>query len=143
MSNKAKVIAVLVLVAVAFLAGFIPQYLNARSAGQQRQSLEEQVRLSRLRDLNSYMFLEVSRNNYGTAAEYATRFFREVRTWLGESPAPGVRAALERAAARQDEITAGLAKADPAVRTPVQEMLEEMLRRSPELGEAPAAAQVP
>jgi hypothetical protein len=139
--RTAIVIASVVLILAAFLAGFWPQYQRAgqfeSELATQRERvriLEANQRLAAAAHLASAMFLESSKLNYGVASEMAGEFFSRVRTLIGEATDPTVRHELEEIAAKRDSVVAALAKGDAAVQTDMRDILQRMLaiaRRQP------------
>jgi hypothetical protein len=115
----------LVLLAV-FLLGFLPQYINVNRLTQQVAALQWQNRIGTARDLIGLAFLEVSNNNFGVASSHASAFFTQLRALIDSAPEPAQREALQQLLSRQDSVISGLAKADPAVRTQLQEMMVQM-----------------
>lgn len=128
-------LAIGVLLAV-FLLGYVPSCQSARqvetqraqlqqqldSAATQRAQLEQQLRLARLHSQLGMLSFEVNRNNYTEAANYSTGFFNALRTYIDNSSAGAAREKLQTIAARRDEITAQLAKAEPAVKEKIAQM---------------------
>lgn len=129
----------LVLLLVGFLAGFIPQYLKTRHVSQQATDAKQQLdacrasaTMSQLRDTGTMLYLEVTRKNYGTAAEYSSRLFERIQQEAGKTSDPTVKAMLDDVLKSRDTITAELAQGDPAVVTdlqPVVVKLEEGTKR--------------
>ena len=127
-------IGAVVMLLIGFLAGFVPQFRSASSLRNELHTRDERIRtlerdasLSRARDTASLIYLELTRRNYGIAAQHATRFFDQIRTILSGSPAE-VRGMLERLLNQRDTVNAGIAKSDPAVVGLVQNMLDELYR---------------
>jgi hypothetical protein len=119
---------------IGFLVGFVPQFRSASSLRNELHSRDERIRtlerdasLSRARHTASLMYLELTRRNYGIAAQHATAFFDQVRTMLSDAP-PEIRGTLERLLSQRDALTAGIAKSDPAVVGLVQNILDELYR---------------
>ena len=78
------------------------------------------------------MYLEATRKNYGTAAEYSSRLFERSQQMAANTGDPALRAALEDVLRARNTITAELAKGDPAVVTDLQPIvmrLEEGTKR--------------
>jgi hypothetical protein len=127
-------IAVIVLIGVAYLAGYIPEQ-RARAAAEARAqaaearaaALEGRVRLGQL--LGEVLALKevVARQNYGQAQELSSAFFDRVRSAEAQPGEPAFAAVLTDVAGRRDAITAALAKADPAAIETLQ-AIEDRLR---------------
>lgn len=107
MNRKALLIVAGSLVVVAFLLGFVPQYLKVRDlANQLREQLNSERDKSQMDELGllcGYVYLQTNLKNYGLAGQYSTKCFDRVRAMNGQS-----------ALAKRDSITQGLAKGDPA-----------------------------
>jgi hypothetical protein len=110
------------IVIVAFLLGYIPSCVSARSAEQQKAQLEHRVRLADLRDKIGMASYEVNRNNYANATEFCGSFFDGLAKLLGESRDEALKQKLQPMLARRDEITTNLAQADPIVKEKLAQM---------------------
>jgi len=118
-----------VLLAV-FLLGYVPSCRSANSAetqrvqleqqlgsaATQRAQLEQQLQLARLHSQLGMVSFEVNRNNYSKAANYSTDFFNALKTTINDLNDAALKEKLQAISARRDEITAHLAKAEPAVK---------------------------
>src|ERR1700754_3505987 len=71
---------VLVLLAFAFLGGFIPQWLEVRTLRTQLEQTNLQLRLANAHRMLGVASQEAQRNNYASAAEASARFFDDVAT---------------------------------------------------------------
>lgn len=137
--KRSIVLAVLAGVAVMFLAGYIPGWLQARRAAQAsgecaRQQAELQATLAktqldlevaRLRGRLGDVLHQANVNNFGLAAQQATAFFDALQaaaasTQLAAGSAR--RGVLDAILARRDEISADLARADQGVKAKLAEM---------------------
>ena len=145
MGKRSVVLAVLAGVVVAFIAGYIPGWLQARRFAQAseecaRKSAEVQATLAktqldlevaRLRGRLGDVLHETNANNFGLAAQQATAFFNALQT-AAASPqlAAGSarRGILEAILARRDEINADLARADQGVKAKLAEMYAQFGR---------------
>jgi hypothetical protein len=120
----------LILWAVAFLAvfaiGYLPQYLESRRLRQELAAAHQETRLARLRDLAGMAYLEVTQNNYGVAASLSTEFFDQAQQLSRSISSGAQRQALEELLRRRDEVTAGIAKADPAVSAILQDIVRKL-----------------
>ncbi|HJT88321.1 MAG TPA: hypothetical protein VJ732_10705 [Bryobacteraceae bacterium] len=111
---KNRILVTAVLVAVAFLAGFLPQYVSAqRAAGQLRQARQQNT-YAQLRDLAALSYVQAVQKNYGLAADTAARFFNRAREMANQAPADA-RQGFQNLLAPRDQITGELARGDPAV----------------------------
>jgi hypothetical protein len=104
---------------IGFLAGFVAQFRNASALRNDLHNRDERVRTlereaatSRAQDVASLIYQELTRRNYGIAAQHPTESFDQVRTRLGDSP-PEVRGVLKKLLRRSDAVTAGLGQGDP------------------------------
>lgn len=116
----------LVLVGV-FIAGFLMGYLPLRSELEQLQAqnakIEEQnaswaqsLKITNLRGAAGLMSYRISHNNYGAVAELSTGFFNGLREAIQNTTDETLRQNLQALLQQRDEIIAGLAQADPAVK---------------------------
>jgi hypothetical protein len=133
-----RVIAMLGGVAIAFFAGFVPQYLHAShleselsTVRQERQHMLEKEQLLQLRGAVNQVFVQVTRNNYGVASQGASEFFSSARNLMDRTPDSNLKGTLQRIMDRRDAVISGLSKADPAVRTPIGSMVDELSQRIP------------
>jgi hypothetical protein len=122
---KNRLLLYAILLSTVFLLGFIPQYLKSSRLSKEVQTLTWQNRIGTARDLIGLTFLEVSNNNFGVASGHAAQFFNQIRLINSEAADPAQRELLQQIASRRDAVTAGLAKADPAVKQQVQEIMTQ------------------
>jgi hypothetical protein len=135
MTAAGRILTIAVVVLVAFVVGFLIGEIRlsqvrgqADQAQTEVQGLRAQLELSELRDLSGLMFLEVSRNNYGLAANHSRRYFQRVEDVMQRTDDPQLRRALEQIAGRRDAITAGLARGEAAVQQEVQVLFLDTYR---------------
>ncbi len=129
---------VFVAILVAFLAGFVPQHIRATQLDsdlstlrQEHQKLLDKERLLQLRGAINQVFVQATRNNYGMASHGASEFFKEARNLLDGTPDTSLKEALQKIMDRRDAVIAGLSKADPAVRTTIGSIVDELNQRIP------------
>lgn len=106
---------VAVLLVVAFLAGFLPQYLKGMGLASELRAARQENHLAEIRDLAGLLYLQASRKDYGLAAATSTRFFTRAREIVDQTPDSGRRKLLEDLLSQRDQITAELAKGEPGV----------------------------
>jgi hypothetical protein len=126
---KNRIIVVIILLVMAFLAGFVPQYLKVKRLEQDLSVATRENALAQLRDLAGLAFVQASQKNYGLAAGTSQQFFSRTREAASQTPDPSGRKAFEQLLASQDRITAELAKGDPEVLNDLQ-VLFEMTRQT-------------
>ncbi len=133
-----RVIALVAGVLIAFFAGFVPQYVRAfhleselSTVRQERQHLVEKERLLQLRGAINQVFVQVTRNNYGLASHGASEFFSNARNLMDQTSDTNLKDTLQKIMDRRDAVISGLSKADPAVRTPIGSMVDELNQRIP------------
>jgi hypothetical protein len=114
MATLNRIILVIVLLAAAFLAGFVPQYIKAKRLENNLSVARQENALAELRDLAGLAFVQTSQKNYGLAAATSNRFFARTREIANQLPDANERKALEDLLTSQDKIAAELAKGDPA-----------------------------
>lgn len=113
------VLITLVLLAAAFLGGYVPQRLDAGRAKEQLATLTLDFELAELHRKLGMASHEAMRNNYASAAEAARVFFEGCNGILQKYPLekePRTRNALTSYAASRDSVMAQLAAGDPASR---------------------------
>lgn len=139
--RKRAVIAAAVVIGIVlvFLAGYLPASVRAKRAGEQArlnagQASDAQAALAqtrfdlevaRLRGRLGELLHEANANNYSVAGERASAFFDGLRAAVASphlTAGTERRALLEAMLARRDEISADLARADPAVKGKLTEM---------------------
>jgi hypothetical protein len=126
MAARKKFILWAVAFLAAFLAGFLPRYVEVRQLRRDLAAAHEQAGFVALRDLLAQAYLEVTQNNFGTAGRYTTQFFdqaQELARTLGDRDRKRL---LEELLPARDAVTAGLAKADPAVVATLQDLLRRL-----------------
>jgi hypothetical protein len=119
---------------VAFLLGFVPQYLKARNLNNQLGALRQQLdsergksQMDELALLCGYAYLETNLKNYGLASQYSTKFFDRVRAMTIQAPDSGRQAFLQAALAQRDLVIGGLAKGDSGTVSAVQDLFQNAL----------------
>jgi hypothetical protein len=114
-----------------FLLGFIPQFRSAsglrdglRQRDERIHTLERDAKLSRARDLASLLYLELTRKNYGIAAQHAIALFDHVRSMRSDL-SPQSRSDLDKILSQRDAVTASIAKSEPEAVNLVQQVLDQ------------------
>jgi hypothetical protein len=133
---KNRLIIYTLLLVVVFLAGYVPQYLSVRRLNQQVEALSWQTQLDQAGNTIALAFLEVSNNNFGVASQHTSDFFRQINALADKAPQPAQRDPLKQFLAARDELTAQLAKADPASKAQIQNLfvqMQEQIRASQKL----------
>src|SRR5262252_7131098 len=109
----------LVLFAAGFLLGFIPEYRKIRDLRSQLEApqktidgLKAQLQMSELRDQASLMWIELSRQNYGLARDYAGQYYSKLKDAIDSVQDPALKKSLQDLAATRDSVTADLAAAN-------------------------------
>src|SRR4051794_8073035 len=74
-----KIVYAIVLLLVAFLAGYLPGYVKERRYEEQLRGANQENSLYQLRDLASLAWLQATQKDYGLAAATSTRFFNRTR----------------------------------------------------------------
>jgi hypothetical protein len=141
-STRAKVIAFAIAGVIILLAGYLPGRLAAREAIAESRaaaaSLAEvqtvlattkaELAEARLRGILGMAMFEAERNNFASAASYATAFFEGLRSLPADGIPPARRARIDQFLRRRDELSADLARADAAVKAKLSAMYVEMGR---------------
>ena len=115
-----KIIVVVVLLIVAFAAGFLPQYAKGKRLERELGEARQENSLAHLRDLAGLAYLQASQKDYGLAGGTSTRFFDRTLEVANRTPNPSARKPLEDLLNRRDQITGALARGDPEVLSDLQ-----------------------
>jgi len=114
---------------IAFLLGLLPPLFGLlRARGelqdhrQQVQVLRQDLALARVRGLAGQVYLETSRNNFGTAAQIATELFVQAQE-LTTSFSDERRDRLQYVLDRRGKLTADLAAANSEARATAEDIL--------------------
>jgi hypothetical protein len=118
-----KILVGVVLLLVAFSAGFIPQYTKGKRLERELSELRHENSLAQLRDLAGLAYLQASQKDYGLASATSTSFFDRAREVANQTPDSSGRKPLENLLSLRDQITAELAKGDPGVVSDLQTLL--------------------
>jgi len=110
---------VVVLLAAAFLGGFVPQWIKVRNLRTEVRTMDLELRLANAHRLLGIASQEAQRSNYASAAQAAAQFFDRcgtlARTETFEKE-PRTRVALLSYTAQRDQVMALLSAGDPAAR---------------------------
>jgi type II secretory pathway pseudopilin PulG len=122
----------LVVIGIAYVAGYWPQRQLQKECEQQLQQVRQQldraqslVRVARLENQLLNVIEQTGAQNYGTAQELSRKFFDDVREQLNRSKDPAAQALLQQVLETRDLVTTGLARADATV----QDSLKQSLAR--------------
>ena len=122
---KNRIIVVIILLIIVFLAGFVPQYVKVKRLENDLSVARQENALAQVRDLAGLAFVQASQKNYGLAAGTSQQFFNRTREVASRAPDANRRKALEDLLASQDKITAELAKGDPEALADLQVLFEK------------------
>lgn len=122
-------------VVVAFLVGFLPQYIKTRRLDGELHALQQANANAELRDLAGLSYVQASQKNYGLAAATSTRFFNRARELADLAADPPARKAMEDLMPPRDKIAAELAKGDPEVIGDLQDVFARTRRATLPAGE--------
>src|SRR5262244_3767720 len=124
---RGRIIFWLILFISGFLLGFIPEYIKNRDLQSQlenpRKTIEAlnlQLQLSELRDQASLMLIEISRQNYRLARDYAGQYYSKLNEAIESVQDQAIKKSLQELAATRDSLTESLATATPASLTATQ-----------------------
>jgi len=122
-----------VLLIAGFLIGLILQYVRLQQVQEELSASKKQLgscqfgeQLSQLRDTATTMFLEVIQKNYGKAGEHSKQFFDQAQRIVSSTEDPALRTLLRDILGNRDQITADLAKGDPAALSETQLVLSKL-----------------
>jgi hypothetical protein len=122
---KNRIIVVIILLIIVFLAGFVPQYIKVKRLENDLSVARQENALAQLRDLAGLAFVQASQKNYGLAARTTKQFFSRTREVANRAPDANGRKALEDLLASEDKITAELANGDPEALGDLQVLFEK------------------
>jgi hypothetical protein len=121
------------LVLTGLLIGFILQYSRLQriqddmsASTKQLGSCKSSQQLAQLRDTTTMMYLEVVQKNYGKAGEYSGEVFDQAQQIASSTEDPALRNLLREVLVTRDQITADLAKGDPAALSEIQRLLSNL-----------------
>jgi len=120
MSATQKTVGGLLILVLAFLLGFVPQYLEKRQIQRELAISTEKVKMSELRDLAGMMLLEGLQQNYGVARDYSSQYFDKLRETSERVENSTLKASLQELLGSRDMVTAALSTADPASASQLQ-----------------------
>ena len=130
---RQKLVLWFLLVLTGFLIGFILQYSRLQRVQQdlsastkQLGSCQSSQQLAQLRDTTTMMYLEVVQKNYGKAGEYSKEVFDQAQQIASSTEDPALRTLLREVLVTRDQITADLAKGDPAALSEIQRLLSNL-----------------
>ena len=122
-----------VLLITGFLTGFIFQYSRLQRVQQELSASTKQLgsyqssqQLAQLRYTTTMMYLEVVQKNYGKAGEYSGKVFNQAQQIASSTEDPALRNLLREVLVTRDQITADLAKGDPAALSEIQRVLSNL-----------------
>lgn len=102
----------------AFLLGFIPMWLVARTRANERDAVQQTLRLTQLENGLAAAAIQARRGDYEPAREAASTFYTNLRAELDRSPSGFTgpqREMMQSLLAQRDQLITLLARADPAV----------------------------
>jgi hypothetical protein len=148
--KRAGIIIGIVLIGIAYVLGFWPQYQKARESRRQLEQmtaeftgLQAQLRLYQLQNSLIAVVRQTSQKNYGEASTLSSKFFDEARAEAQRQTDPTVKAALESILRQRDAVTAALAKGDPSSLGLLEPLEATMFHIVNELAGTPAAGASP
>ena len=107
-----------IVVFAAFLVGFVPMWLVARTRADERDAVQQALRLTQLENTLAAAAIQARRGDYEPAREAASTFYTSLRAELDRSAsgfsAPQ-REMMQSVLAQRDQLITLLARADPAV----------------------------
>lgn len=116
----------LILLLVGFLFGFIPQYRHARELQASLTSCQLKQQFSDVRAGAAIAYLEVTRKNYGTAGDYASRMFNQISQLSATTNDANLKNMLANVEAKRQGVVAALANGEAAVATDLQSIVLEL-----------------
>ena len=118
--KRAVIITGVILIGVAYVLGFWPQYQKVQMTRQQLEQANGELAgsqarngLYRLQHELLAVIRQSNQKNYGQASALSTKFFDSVRDELPRQSDPKVKTALQSILQQRDAVTSALAKGDP------------------------------
>jgi hypothetical protein len=131
---KNRIIVIIFLLIIVFLASFVPQYMRVKRLENDLSVARQENALAQLRELAGLAFVQASQKNYGLAAGTSKQFFSLTREVANRAPDANRRKALEDLLASQERITAELAKGDPEALGDLQVLFEKTRQAAGSIG---------
>ena len=114
-----------VLFIAGFLSGFIPQYQDALKFAAQLKSLQLQSKLREIRELAALSYIDVSKMNYGSAAEDSEGMFNVAKEVAKDTKDDGLRNSLMGLLAFRDAVKGKLSAGDASVLESLQQIVQK------------------
>ncbi|HEX4998551.1 MAG TPA: hypothetical protein VFY29_10000 [Terriglobia bacterium] len=124
MSIKSKLAGGAIVVVAAFLAGFLPQYLESSRLRTELDVAQRQTAIDKTRVMAGRILLEASRQNYGSAQDASARYFNALRELAEKPENTEMKTSLLELLNARDSITSSLAQGDPAVVMELQTLMQ-------------------
>jgi hypothetical protein len=121
---KNKIIVVIVLLVIIFLAGFLPQYLRVNRLQNELRQARWENSLTQIGDWAGLAYFQVSQKNYGLAAATSTRLFDRIQEMDNQTTDSRERKPLEDILSLREKITTELAKGDSGVLNDLKTLFE-------------------
>ncbi len=102
----------------AFILGFVPMWLVSRTRANERDVVQQALRLTQLENGLAAATIQARRGDYEPAREAASTFYTNLRAELDRSPSAFTvpqREIMQSLLAQRDQLITLLARADPAV----------------------------
>jgi hypothetical protein len=102
----------------AFLLGFIPMWLSARTTANERGAAQQALRLAEIENALAAATIHARRGDYEPARQAASTFYTGLRAELDRGDSgfhPAQRGALQALLVERDQMITLLARSDPAV----------------------------
>ncbi|PYX89895.1 MAG: hypothetical protein DMG68_03655 [Acidobacteria bacterium] len=116
----------LILLVVGFLLGFIPQYRHARQLQASLTSCQLKQQLSDIREEGALAYLEVTRKNYGTAGDHASRMFNQTSQLSTATNDANLKNTLARVESKRQAVSSALTNGEAAVANDLQAIVLEL-----------------
>ena len=101
-----------------FLLGFVPMWLKAGTAAEQRDAAQREVRLGQLQSTLASAMIKVERGAYEPARQLTSEFYTNLRSQVDADDAsiftPAQREKLRPLLEERDDVITLLARSDPA-----------------------------
>lgn len=112
MTQTRQILVALGAVVLAFLVGFLWQYVRADRAESRLESVSQQLEFQRLESTLAAATIEAQRGSFEVARQHSSEFFTSLQRAIPDAPA-GERGELEAILARRDILITYLSREDP------------------------------
>jgi len=104
---KNRIVIEAILLVVAFLLGFVPQYVAARHLQNELRVARQEDAKAELRDLAALAYVQANQKNYGLASGTSAKFFSRARELADQTTEAASKGALADLLSLREKVTTG------------------------------------